>query len=256
MYATRPVLSCTVCMAKYKQNPTTFHHRKGDGTSFNLSITGLRGRKIKRPRPQKRTRLDKIKEEWRKEYLEELRAQHWVVPDHPAEGEDEGPGQVVDLTPGQALREEELLLDLASLKEIKDQHLARKEELDEQIRGLQEKLEHADAAFKNTRKEISDIVRKEKKTEEASTSASAATGPPPPKRAKLSKWKKEFLQEALRKQVLLRELEERKAIKNRHLEEKRGLAQEISALEEGIRGLQADLGGRGSSLPQSQRRRG
>lgn len=62
--------------------------------------------------------------------------------------------------------------------------------------------------------------------------------------------------QALRKQVLLRELEERKAIKNRHLEEKRGLSQEISALEEGIRGLQADLGGRGSSLPQSQRRRG
>jgi hypothetical protein len=36
----------------------------------------------------------------------------------------------------------ELLLNLATLKEIKHQHLARKRELDKQIRGLQEELEH------------------------------------------------------------------------------------------------------------------
>ncbi|KAF4239146.1 hypothetical protein CNMCM6457_009190 [Aspergillus fumigatiaffinis] len=123
----------------------------------------------------------------------------------------------------------ELLLNLAALKEIKHQHLARKRELDKQIRGLQEE--------------------QEKKTEEASTSASASRP-----RARLAKWKKEFLQElraanwvvpedeevvgpgqrtdltagqALRTQELLEELEERKAIKNQCLEEKRGLVQEI-----------------------------
>ncbi|GIK03932.1 hypothetical protein Aspvir_008007 [Aspergillus viridinutans] len=63
----------------------------------------------------------------RKEYLQELRSQHWVVSDQPA-GEDEALGQ--------ALWKTELLQDLEELKVIKDQHLERKRELEAKIHGF------------------------------------------------------------------------------------------------------------------------
>jgi predicted nuclease with TOPRIM domain len=88
------------------------------------------------------------------------------VPDNNDDGEIEEPDQVVDLTTGQGLRKTELLQELEELKGIKEQHLERKRELEHVISGLQEELEHADAAFKHTRKEISDMVRKVNKIEE------------------------------------------------------------------------------------------
>jgi chromosome segregation ATPase len=72
------------------------------------------------------------------------------------ENPDQGPG----LTPGQALRKEELLADLAQLKGIKDQHLSRKRELQERMAGLREELEDADAAFKQTKQKITAVVWK------------------------------------------------------------------------------------------------
>lgn len=81
-----------------------------------------------------------------------------MVPENPIEGEDEGPGQ--GLTAGQALRKTELLQDLEELKGIKDQHLEHKRELQEKIAGLQKELEAADAAFREAKVNISEVVRK------------------------------------------------------------------------------------------------
>ncbi|GFF89157.1 hypothetical protein IFM53868_05744 [Aspergillus udagawae] len=64
------------------------------------------------------------------------------------------------LTPGQALRKRELLQDLEELKEIKDQHLERKRELEHVIAGYQEELATADAAFREAKANISEVVPK------------------------------------------------------------------------------------------------
>ncbi|EAW19606.1 uncharacterized protein NFIA_026800 [Aspergillus fischeri NRRL 181] len=101
------------------------------------------------PEP-KRTRLDKFKEEWRKELLQELREGHWVVPDDEEEA------------PGQALRKQELLEELEQRKAIKDQCLHDKRELKEERQLGQEisDLEEGSAAFHKAKADIAETVRK------------------------------------------------------------------------------------------------
>jgi DNA repair exonuclease SbcCD ATPase subunit len=53
-----------------------------------------------------------------------------------------------------------LLQDLEELKGTKDQHLERKGELQEEIAGLQKELEAVDAAFREAKANISEVVRK------------------------------------------------------------------------------------------------
>ncbi|KAF7161252.1 hypothetical protein CNMCM5623_006869 [Aspergillus felis] len=109
------------------------------------------------PPGQGTPRLNKLKEEWKKEFLQELRDGHWVVPE---DEEVVGPGQGPDPTPGQVLRKNELLEVLEERKAVKDACLQEKRELQDMIRGLEVRLKNADQAFHNAKADVLETVRK------------------------------------------------------------------------------------------------
>ncbi|KAF7122108.1 hypothetical protein CNMCM5793_000063 [Aspergillus hiratsukae] len=223
----------------FQNNPTTFHPRKGEDTLFNLEmITGYHehgnsnsraGPLVLRLQPtvaaalvpasktsgalpichlavpigtaaaalgSKRTRFDMLRAEIRREHLAELREGHWDVPE---DDEVMGPCQGADLTPSQVVRKEELLGDLGALKIIKEEQLQQKRELQEEI-GLWD-VHH-----------VPDDDEPVGRSEEGELTAAKAAY----------------------KAELLGELQDRKAIKNARVQEKR-------EIEEEIRGLQVRL---------------
>ncbi|PKX90665.1 uncharacterized protein P174DRAFT_433783 [Aspergillus novofumigatus IBT 16806] len=80
--------------------------------------------------PRARTRLEIMKQEWCKELLQK------------------------------ALRQQELLDELEERKAIKDQRLLEKREIQDEIRGLQVRLEAADQAFHQAKADVTETVRK------------------------------------------------------------------------------------------------
>ncbi|KAF7176069.1 hypothetical protein CNMCM7691_001244 [Aspergillus felis] len=60
----------------------------------------------------------------------------------------------------EALRKTELLKDLEELKEIKDERLEQKRQLEQTIAGLNEELQAEDAAFREAKTRIAEVVRK------------------------------------------------------------------------------------------------
>ncbi|GIJ91330.1 hypothetical protein Asppvi_010295 [Aspergillus pseudoviridinutans] len=107
---------------KLRPNLTRVQRLREEAKMRQKEAKGRGARCGRRPRAQgNRGRLDKIKAEWRKEHLEE---------------------------------------DLEESKGIKDQHLERKRQLERTIAGLNEELQTPDAAFRDAKTSISEVVRK------------------------------------------------------------------------------------------------